>query len=135
MMLLTTVLLLGLLTALIFSMQRAMWLYQKVHQKTQASHQAFDALEAVGLDLGKMPLKKACLGEALSVHELVFQLKSGHRCAQTVDKKKYYFWIDRLKAYPKQWIIGIFDETDAKHLLMLRFSAQKGLISWRYMAH
>jgi hypothetical protein len=137
MILLTTILILSLLAALIFSMQHAMWLYYKIHQKTDAIHQAFEALEAEAFHLGGNGLQVTananCLSENLDVNYLLFKLKSGHGCMVIENKKKYYFWINKLKAYKKQWIIGVQSATDPHRVILLRFSEPKGLISWRYL--
>jgi hypothetical protein len=136
MILLTTVLILSLLAALIFSMQRAMWLYAKIHQKTDAAHQTFEALETTAFKLldNRLNLSKtSCFSEALDVNDSLSQLKLDRGCMVVENKKKYHFWINKLQLYQKQWIIGVQSDIYPNHRMILRFSEQKGLMSWRYL--
>jgi hypothetical protein len=136
MILLTTVLILSLLAALIFSMQRALWLYYKIHQKTNTAHHTFDALEAIAFKLKDNRLEiseKNCSDEVLDVNQILFRLKSDDACTIIENKKKYYFWINKLKLYQKQWIIGVRSDNYPNHMILLRFSEQKKLMSWRYI--
>jgi hypothetical protein len=118
MILLTTILILGLLAAMVFSMQRGLWLYAKLHQKTLAHHHALHQLEAVALKLGGDRLstsKTSCSGEIVAHHT------------------KYFYWIKPVKFHQKQWIISVQSEAYPTAMLLLRFSKTKGLMSWRYL--
>ncbi len=138
MILLTTVLVLSLLAGLVLSMQRALWLYTKIHQKTAVSHHAFDALEAAAFKLGKnitdLP-SKHCFSEVLDANHALRMLKAGHGCVAVENQKKYIFWINQIKSQKKQWIIGVQSADNSTAVILLRFSEQKKLMSWRYLVY
>ncbi|MDX2346308.1 MAG: hypothetical protein QNK11_05515 [Legionella sp.] len=137
MILLTTIILLSLLAALMFSMQRALWLYTKVHQKTYAYHEAFNQLEAVAFKLGENGLNTAkisCFSEVSDVNHALLMLNAGRGCLVTKNNTRYQYWINQMKPQKKQWVIGVQLEADPKTQIILRFSKTKGLMSWRYIS-
>ena len=133
MILFTTILILGLLAALVFSMQRAMWLYTKLHQKTCATHQAFEALEAEALKLARGSPKTHCLSDVLDVNHALVMLKAGHGCVISTNKIKYRYWINRVGYSDKQMVLAVHAVLHPEVILSVRFSKIKGLMSWRYL--
>ena len=133
MILLTTILILSLLAALVFSMQRAMWLYTKLYQKTCATHQAFEALESEALKLARGSLRTHCLSDVLDVNHALLMLKAGRGCVVTTNKIKYRYWVNRVGYSDKQVILAVHAVLHPEVMLSLRFSKIKGLMSWRYL--
>ncbi|MCH9755860.1 MAG: hypothetical protein K0U37_01545 [Gammaproteobacteria bacterium] len=133
MILLTTILILGLLAALIFSMQRAMWLYTKLHQKTCAIHQVFEALEAEALKLVLSSPKTLCFSNILDVNHAALMLKAGHGCAVVENKMSYRYWVNDLGYVDKQMALAVQASVRPNAILSVRFSKTKGLMSWRYL--
>ena len=136
MILLTTVLILSLLAALVFSMQRAMWLYMQLNQQTALSHQAFDALEKEAfklLDNKKNAFNTSCSSQVLDVNHALLMLKAGDGCVVTEDHIQYRYWLNQLDASSKQWVIGVQVAFNSSAKILLRFSSAKGLMSWRYL--
>ncbi|MCH9689065.1 MAG: hypothetical protein K0U24_00820 [Gammaproteobacteria bacterium] len=136
MILLTTVLILSLLAALVFSMQRAMWLYMQLNQQTYLSHQAFEALEQEAFKLlnnTNNALNKSCSSKVLDVNYALLMLKAGHGCVVTENNIQYRYWLNCLDSKSKQWVIGVQLAFNSSARILLRFSSTKGLMSWRYL--
>ena len=133
MILMTTILILSLLAALVFSMQRAMWLHMKLHQKTCATHKAFEALETEALKLVRGSPKTQCLSDVLDVNHAVLMLQTGHGCVVSHHKAKYRYWLNRLGYADKQVVLAVHAVLHPDVMLSVRFSDIKGVMSWRYL--
>ncbi len=133
MVLLTTVLLLSLVAALVFSMQRAVWLYTKVHQTASIRYQVFEALEREALkwvEHGNVHISDDCSSEMLDVNVAMRMLKKGYGCIMVSDNKKYRYWVNILGYVDKQVVLAIWAMSHPDIILSVRFSSTQGLMSW-----
>ena len=131
MILLITILVLGLLSAMLFSMQRAMWLQSKLQQKTFAHYEAFEALETVALTF-PAPTKK-CFSDVLDVNYAANKVQAGEGCMMTRHHLQYRYWVNELGYPDGQKVLAIRQVTAWGALLVIRFSERQGVMSWRYL--
>ncbi|MDF1677981.1 MAG: hypothetical protein P1U32_04725 [Legionellaceae bacterium] len=133
MILLTTTLLLSLVTALIFSLQQAVWLYSKVHQKVSIRYQIFEALESEVLkwaEQGRAHTSANCSSKVLDVSAAMRVLKAGHGCVMLSNNEKYQYWVNKLGYADKQAVLAIRAISYPDMILSVRFSNTRGIMSW-----
>ncbi len=133
--LLTTLLMLGLLAALMLSIERAFWLYAKLHQKVFQAHAVFYQLEEAASALGKKgpsAVSGFCVSDALDVNDALWHLQSKPGCRLVHAGAAYRYWFTQLKSDKTEWVLAMQANSALKGVLMLRFSSKKGLLSWRY---
>ncbi|MDF1646517.1 MAG: hypothetical protein P1U61_06025 [Legionellaceae bacterium] len=136
MILLTTILMLSLLAALVFSMQQAVWVYTRLHLKTCMTHRAFEALEQEVFKLIRQidSTKKNCLSTALDVNDAVRQLKAERGCIVTTDKIKYRYWVNVLDYPERNRVLAVHAVLHPEVILSVRLSKTKVPMSWYMIA-
>jgi hypothetical protein len=134
MILLTTLLCLGLLAAMLFSMQRAMWLFTALHQKTQQHHAELQALEATAMHVLKQPnTEKKCRSNQVDVQYAMLQLQQTLGCEVSLAGAQYRYWLNQLGYRDKQVVLAVQAVSNSELILSVRYSSTQGIMTRWYI--
>lgn len=162
-MLMTTVLMISMISLLVISQMRSIWLYSKLNNQVQASHDKRYALEAAAMSI-RLLNQGPCVVNTIDLNQAIDQLLAKKACHWRDFGQDYLYLISYLGEYPclqitsnnnvfssEHWLVTVtIDEPHAikQDLLQLRIatpsrqlacngskrSIHAGLISWRMMS-
>lgn len=148
-----------LVTLLVLSQMKMLFLYIKLSNQIQEQHQDLYQLEAAALKLSRTMGNESCLRKDENINQMVDQVLNHQGCEWFDDNRQYNYLINDLGLYPclqinnnssHHWLLTIATASTHPLVLQLRIaeagqkkickgieprSIPAGVITWRYWAN